>query len=136
MKLIPPTAIFTPMALAFALLIVVNSAQAARDAVEVQLQRLAEQMSASLPSGNAQSMVISVQAGPGRRFTYNSVQAIPTNEWTGEMKAHSARIARNDYCTNPNLQDFRRAGVTVVWNAADMQGRYVYGNTVSPADCR
>jgi len=104
--------------------------------VQAELQRLARGISATLPSGSQQFMLLAVTAGPGRRFTYRSAQAISASEWTAAMKAHSLRIARNDYCTNPGMQAFRHYGVTVTWQISDLEGRHVTSNVVSPPDCR
>ena len=114
----------------------VSGAPATDAQVEAELRGLAREISATLPSGSQQSMVVAVNAGPGRRFTYVSVQSVPAREWTASMKEHSSRIARNDYCTNPSLKAFRHYSVTVTWQISDLEGRHIASNVVSPTDCR
>ena len=104
--------------------------------VEKELAEIARAISAKLPSGSPASMVVSVTAGPGRRFTYRSVQAVPAREWTPEMRAHSLRIAVNDYCTNPVFQPLRDNGVVVSWQSSDREGVHVTTNSVAPGDCK
>jgi hypothetical protein len=89
-----------------------------------------------LPYGSPSLMVISVLAGPGRLFTYRSVQTTRSTEWTASMKQHSKQIAINDYCTNPQLSEFKAQRVTVSWVISDTEGRHVTTNTVSPSMCR
>jgi len=104
--------------------------------VERMLKKMELDIASQLPLGNQLSMVISAYAGPGRLFTYSSVQTIPAREWTSGMKNHSKQIAVNDYCTNPNLSVFKKQRVTVSWVMSDLEGQHVLINTVSPALCR
>jgi hypothetical protein len=118
-------------------IIIFNPAYALSDAeVERDLKTMEREGSKRLPMGNEHSMVISVSAGPGRKFKYHSLVSIPASQWTAEMKAHSKRIAVNDYCTNPVISAFREMGVTVIWSFSDTEGRYVTANTVSPSACQ
>ena len=110
-----------------------NMSDAEVDRVLKQMERDA---SKQLPLGNRFHMVIAVKAGPGRLFTYRSVQTVPALEWTSEMKNHSKRIAVNDYCTNPDLSEFKKQRVTVSWVTSDLEGIHVTTNTVFPALCR
>lgn len=111
-------------------------AGAATDAeVERQLIAMTREANRQLPSGNSAAMVLGVFAGPGRQFTYLSVQAIPAADWSQSMRAHSRRIAINDYCSNPGMQWFRLNRVVVSWQASDQEGVHVYTNTVSPSNC-
>ena len=120
-----------------ALILPAVSASALTDVeVERELTAVARHLSSNLPMGNNASMLISVSAGPGRRFRYFSVQSIPARQWSAEMRSHSRRIAVNDYCTNPEMKPFRANTVTVSWQISDMDGVYVLTNTVSPSECR
>lgn len=104
--------------------------------VERVLKKMELDIARQLPLGNQLSMVIATYAGPGRLFTYSSVQTISAREWTSEMKNHSKQIAVNDYCTSPNLSEFKKQRVTVSWMMSDLEGQHVLTNTVSPALCR
>lgn len=108
-----------------------SDAQVARD-----LETIARMTSKNLPSGSSASTVVSVQAGPGRRFTWSSVQSVPAFQWTSEMKAHSKRIAINDFCTNPDFEYFRVNNVTAIWTYKDTEGRHVTTNSVNRSMCR
>lgn len=103
--------------------------------IEKLLKQMEREGNKQLPYGSPSSMVISIQAGPGRLFTYRSVQTTPSTEWTSVMKQHSKRIAVNDYCTNPQLSEFKSQRVTVSWIISDTDGRHVTTNTVSPSMC-
>lgn len=100
------------------------------------LKRMERDAGRQLPMGSPLSMVVAVQAGPGRMFTYRSVQTVPAYEWTASMKQHSRRIAINDYCTNPGLSEFKAQQVTVSWIVSDIDGRHVTTNTISASMCR
>lgn len=104
--------------------------------VEHELSALVKEIAPRLPQGSDASMVVSMTAGPGRRLSYVSISALPAREWTAAMKAHSRRIAINDYCTNPSMTDFRIYRVVASWQHSDREGRHIVTNTVSPTDCR
>lgn len=104
--------------------------------VDVLLQKLARDMNTRLPSGVDDARIVMVLAEPGRRFTYRTISGKPANVWSSEMKAHSRRIAVNDYCTNPSMEAFKDFDVTVTWQLSDKEGRHISTNIVSPKDCR
>jgi len=104
--------------------------------IAVVLKKMEREANRQLPLGSQLSMVISVQAGPGRMFTYRSVQTTQSYEWTTSMKQHSRRIAINDYCTNPELSWFKEQQVTVSWIISDIDGRHVTTNAISNTMCR
>ena len=104
--------------------------------VDVELQGVARDANAKLPSGNSQALVISVVALPGKRFAYKTVVGTPARQWSTEMRAQSRRIAVNEYCTTPNMAAFKDFGVTVSWHLSDRDGNHVTTNTVSSKECR
>ena len=113
------------------------STHAASDAqVERDLKTIERMTSKNLTSGSPASMVIGVHAGPGRQFTWSSVQSVPASQWTNEMKSHSKRIAINDYCTNPDFEYFRVNNVTAIWTFKDTEGRHITTNSVNKSMCR
>lgn len=121
-----------------ALLIICPLGASAQSDAEVErlLQKAASDMRRQLPQRVNGATLITVIAGPGRRIQYSSASDLPVSEWTSDMKAHSRRIAINDYCTNPSMEAYRAFGVTASWQLSDLQGRHIVTNTVSPRDCR
>ena len=104
--------------------------------IERALQNMSRTLNAQLPSGGDDFMVISVTAGPGKRFTYFGVSSTPAELWNVSLRSESFAIAVDTYCTIPGMAAFRDHGVTVAWNVSDKTGRHVYTNTVSPKECR
>ena len=104
--------------------------------VEQELTLVVKQISSKFPMVMGDSTVLGAYAGPGRRITYQVVQAIPARKWTAEMRAHSQRIARNAYCTDPTMAAFIEFGVVKVTKISDLEGVHVTANSVSPRDCR
>jgi curved DNA-binding protein CbpA len=103
--------------------------------IEAELQTLSKKMNATMPTGGPVATIVSVSAGPGKRFKYLTVVPTLAEEWTVEMKEQSRRIAINSYCTAPNMEAFKSFGVTVSWETIDKNGGYVLTNTVTPAEC-
>lgn len=104
--------------------------------VDVLLQGIARDINSKLPSGSYQALVVAVVALPGKRFTYRTISGTSARQWSSEMRAHSRRIAVNDYCTNPSLDAYKELGVIVSWQLSDQDGNHITTNTVSPKDCR
>lgn len=104
--------------------------------IDSELQGVARDTNAKLPMGNSQSVVISVVALPGKRFAYKTLVGTPARQWSTEMRAHSLRIAVNNYCSSPQMAAFKEFGVTVSWDLADREGNHITTNTVSPKQCR
>lgn len=104
--------------------------------VDVLLQGIARDMNTKLPSGNNQALIVAVVALPGKRFTYRTISGTPVRQWSSEMRAHSRRIAVNDYCTNPTLDAYKEFGVIVSWQLSDREGNHILTNVVSPKECR
>lgn len=105
--------------------------------VEALLQTTAQSIRSKLPQRiNNSTTIVTVVAGPGRRFLYRIISDYSSSEWTPQTRTQSRRIAVNDYCTNPELEAYRSFGVTVSWQFSDVEGRHILTNTVSPSDCR
>ena len=113
-----------------------SAARATSDSeIEKELQTLSKKMNATLPTGGPLALIVSVTAGPGKRFKYLTVVPTPARAWTSEMKAQSRRMALNSYCTAPNMEAFKAFGVAVSWESIDKDGVHVLTNTVNPSDC-
>jgi len=126
-----------PFVVVLASLLGFGSAGATDEAeIDHALQNLSRTLNAQLPSGNDEFMVISVAAGPGKRFTYFGVSSTPTELWNASMRSESFAVAVNTYCTVPGMAAFRDYGVSVAWNVSDKSGRHLYTNTVSRRTAR
>lgn len=104
--------------------------------IEKLLAKVSREINAKLPLGTAEVTIVSVVAGPGKRFEYHSVISTPATQWTPAMKIRAGRQLIDDYCTAPEMKDFRSLGVTVSWISSDQEGVHIYTNTVTPQNCR
>lgn len=104
--------------------------------IDITLQQIARDISATLPSGNSDGAIVAVSALPGKRFVYKTEVSMPARQWTPELRARSRETAVNDYCTNPDLEPFNELGITVIWQLSDREGNDITTNTASPKDCR
>ena len=117
--------------------VVSQQALGATDAeIDITLQSIARDISATLPSGNSNGAIVAVSALPGKRFVYKTEVSMPARQWTPELRARSRETAVNDYCTNPDLEPFKQLGITVIWQLSDRQGNAITTNTASPNDCQ
>ena len=119
------------------MLLLTTIAHAFTDAeVESALADIVRTTNKTLPSGPEDGRVISVNAGPGRRFNIYALSTRALALWTPALIAESRRIAVDTYCRNPGMQGFRQLNVTVAWQLSDPRGRYVLTNAIAPTECR
>lgn len=109
-----------------------------RMTVDEALVKAVDQFNKQLPmTVDRSTRLESIQAGPGRAFTYHYtiVTARAAEIDTAEFyRAMSSRL-RNGVCTSPDMQVLFKNGVTVSYSYRGSDGRHVTKVAVTPRHC-
>lgn len=105
---------------------------------EQVLQKISKEMNAGLPmTVDAETRIDRTSAGPGKKVTYfytlTNVESTRTDIPALRKKYEPGVV--NNYCTSPDMKNFRADGVIVAYEYNDRNGNPLMGIVAYPRDC-